>query len=233
MQKWIVIDTEGSALFDFKRPADAEGQPRLAEIAILYLDENLQIEREYQRLIRPDGWVLHPDAAAVNGLTMERLMAEGVPVGEVLDRYAEAIDAGYAVVAWNAQHDCKAMRAEFRRAGRPDRFEQTANFCAMRKSNGVVLKPGGKKGWPKLSEACEFIGRARDESGVHRALGDARDCHAVFLYLRDRGVDLTPEVHYAREKPGAIEVGAPVTMPPRALRSAAPIDEVAKQEIPE
>ena len=43
---YAVIDTEGSNLFDFSKPADAEGQPRLAELAIIYADSEFNIERE-------------------------------------------------------------------------------------------------------------------------------------------------------------------------------------------
>ena len=32
--KYAVIDTETSGLFDFSKPAEAEGQPRLASLAI-------------------------------------------------------------------------------------------------------------------------------------------------------------------------------------------------------
>ena len=32
--KFVVLDTETSGLFDYCKPADADGQPRLAEIAL-------------------------------------------------------------------------------------------------------------------------------------------------------------------------------------------------------
>jgi hypothetical protein len=34
---YVIIDTEGSGLFDFSKPADAEGQPRLAQLAMIYM----------------------------------------------------------------------------------------------------------------------------------------------------------------------------------------------------
>jgi DNA polymerase III subunit epsilon len=149
--------------------------------------------------VRPDGWSMTPGATAVNGLTDEILAEKGVPVTEVLAAYSEAISEGRAVVAFNAQHDCKTMRAELRRAGMPDLFEQTQNFCAMRKAAGVIPKAGGKKGWPKLSEACAFL--KIEQPDAHTALADARSAATIFRYLREQGVDITPEVHYAKKTP--------------------------------
>ena len=39
--KYVVIDTETSGLFDFSKPADAEGQPRLASLAMVFLDQDM------------------------------------------------------------------------------------------------------------------------------------------------------------------------------------------------
>src|ERR1035437_5011054 len=96
--RYVVLDTETSALFDFSKPADAEGQPRLAHMALIYLDSEMNVERETDLLIQPDGWTLDPGAAAVNGLTLERLLADGVPVLQVLSEYTEAVKAGRVVV---------------------------------------------------------------------------------------------------------------------------------------
>ena len=196
---YAVIDTEGSGLFDFSKPADAEGQPRLAELAIIYADAEFNIEREYRAYVKPDGWTMEQGATAVNGLTDEILNEKGVPVAEVLVEYTAAIKEGRAIVAFNAQHDCKTMRAELRRAGLPDLFEETKNVCVMRKANGIIPKAGGKKGWPKLSEARAHLGLADDDA--HSAGADAASALAILKHLATNGADLTPEVHYAKNHP--------------------------------
>lgn len=196
---YVIIDTEGSGLFDFSKPADAEGQPRLAQLAMIYADTEFNIEREYAAYVKPDGWTMDPKATAVNGLTDEILNEKGIPVADVLAVYTDAIKEGRAVVAFNAQHDCKTMRAELRRAGMPDLFEETKNVCVMRKANGILPKAGGKKGWPKLSEAKTHLGL--DESEVHTAIADANAAWHILKYLAAHGADLTPEVHYAKNHP--------------------------------
>src|SRR5689334_16678932 len=143
----IVIDVENTGKFDFKRSADAEGQPRMAQLAMILIDDEGLVEGERNFYIRPDGWTMDPEATAINGLTDDFLHTHGVPVAVALEAYSAMVRAGRFVVAFNAQFDVKQVRGELRRAGMPDLFEETRNICVMRKANGIILKEGGKKGW--------------------------------------------------------------------------------------
>ena len=205
---YLVIDTETSGLFKFRDadgkpvPADAPGQPRLASVAFIMVDPGMTVISEREFLIKPDGWSLDAGAAAVNGLTMERLEAEGVPVGDVLDLYTNAISDERVVVAFNAQFDTKMMRGELRRAARPDLFDQTKNICTMRACDGIVIKPDGGRGWPKLAHACAHFNIQQQDQ--HTALGDARACLEVFKHLIAIGAAPEPAVHLAStQKDGA------------------------------
>lgn len=204
--KYAVFDTETSGLFRFKDaagvpvPADDPSQPRLAHLAMILVDEKLAEERTIDLYVKPDGWSMSADATEVNGLTDEFLDAHGTPIIEVLSHYAEVVDAGYVMVAHNAQFDLKAMRAELRRAGLDDRFERTPNICTMRASMALkVQKAGGGKGFPKLSDVCAHFGIVLE--GAHTAGGDARACLEVFRRLH--ALDLLPEarVHFAKTPP--------------------------------
>lgn len=238
--KFCVIDTEGSGLFDFKAPADAPGQPRLAELAMVLLKEDLSIEEEYRSLVKPDGWEMHPDATAINGLTTQRLLEEGQPIDIVLNVYQQAIREGYAIAAFNAQHDCKTMRAEFRRIGRDDLFTETKNVCLMRKSKGVIPRPDGKASWPKLDHCRAFLNLTTE--GAHRAGADAMVAVHVLRYLHSKGVDLTPEVHFAKKQedvliPATSNEGPRDFLPPKEPRVSRPrsraLPPLAEQKIPE
>lgn len=204
---FLIKDTESTGLFDFSKPADAEGQPRIAEIGLLFVNDALEVEREYHAYIKPDGWEMTAEAGAINGLTTEYLMEHGVPIVDALMVYSAALVEGRAVVAHNAQHDCKQTRGELRRANLPDLFEITKNVCTMRKANGHILKANGKKGWPSLKECRAFLKLPEDRP--HGAISDARDALAVFRYLRSVGADLTPEVHYAGDNHPAKPKGSP------------------------
>jgi len=214
--KTLVLDTETSGIMDYKRPADAEGQPRVCEIGLIFLDADLKVEREYQTYIQPDGWDIEPGASAVNGLTVEFLREHGVPIQMPLAIYTQAILEGRDVIAHGAQFDCKMMRAELRRAGLDDLFEQTRSLCIMRglmshakqtgrwlykyDENGEVLRtkkgePAG--GMPKLTDACRYFNIPIVDK-AHGALGDARLAALIYTAMVAEGFDREAIVHHAK-----------------------------------
>lgn len=200
--KYAVLDTETSALFDFTKPADAEGQARLASFAVILLDESLVPLDEFSFMISPDGWEMQPGATAVNGFTTEFLAANGAPIRSCLEFYSQFIKDGYVVVSFNAQFDTKVMRGELRRAGLPDLFESTPNICVMRALTNVCKVPRAKGAgykFPKLSEACAFF--KIDEPAAHSALGDARSAAALLRELHKLQLMPAPAVHFAKFPP--------------------------------
>lgn len=194
---YLIVDTEGSGLFDFRRDADADGQPRLAEIAMLFVNEQLEITNEYQSYIQPDGWEMQPGATAVNGLTDEFLRDHGKPITLPLNVFSCAVLAGHAVIAHNAQHDLKQIRAELRRAELPDLFEQTPNVCTMRAAMTFkVKKINGKGGFPRLVDLCAHFSVPFEET--HRALPDAIATLHCLRAMVAAGFELRPEVHFSK-----------------------------------
>ncbi len=199
--KYAVIDTETSSLMDFSKAAEAEGQARLASLAIVLLDENLiEIDRT-TAFILPDGWEMKEEATKVNGLTTEILLSCGVPVVRVLGYYASLIDSGIIICSFNAQFDTKVMR-ELRRAKMDDRFERTPNICIMRAFTDVCKIPK-KKGagykFPKLSEACAMLNIP--QPAAHSAIGDAISAAHLLRELHRMHLMPKPEVHFAKVQP--------------------------------
>ena len=185
---YLVIKTATSGLFDFGKPADAPEQPRLAQIAMIYLDDFGETEKTVVHLIRRVGWSMSSGATAVNGITDDLLDREGVPVADVLNAYEAAIRDKRVVVSFNAIHDTKVMRAELRRAGRDDLFGKTSNISLNRPIAGIVKarnKRGGCK-LPSLAEACRYFDVPLPQA--HDALVDATATCALFhkLDARDR-----------------------------------------------
>lgn len=198
-EKYLVLDTETSGLFDFSKPADADGQPRMASIAMIYLDADLNITKESLHYVRPVGWEMSEGASKINGLTTEWLLENGELVEVPLQEYCLAVDQGLIVVAFNSQYDTKILRGELRRLGIDDRFESTPNVCVMRAATNVCKIPGkyGKFKWPKLSEAAVFFGI--DQTEAHTALDDTRVTVGVMKKLVEINALPEPEVHYAKK----------------------------------
>jgi DNA polymerase III epsilon subunit-like protein len=201
---YACFDTEGTGLFDYKQPADAPGQPRMASLAIIYVDENLELERECQIFIRPDvsDYTMTEGAQKAHGLTVEFLNEHGVPVTEALNEYLSAVDNGRIMVAHNSQHDMKQLRAELRRAGMQDRFEDSPNICTMRAMTDICkIPPRGNRGgykWPALSEALLFIGS--ENLGDHSAINDAKGALELLRYLKRTGNMPEAKVHYKKDR---------------------------------
>lgn len=200
--QYLFVDTETTGLFDFKKPADAPGQPRLAHLAMIRTDPDGTIERADDYYAWPDRWVMPPEAGKINGLTTEFLRERGIPIGEILDAYEDAvIRENRVVVAFNAQYDLKIMRGEFRRAQRADHFEVTRNICVMRPMTDICRLPGrfpGQFKFPKLIEALSHLGETHEKA--HNALADVEGARTVFLYLKSRGLLPTAAVHFAKER---------------------------------
>lgn len=206
MTKYAVFDVETNGFFRYKDadgkpvPADDPSQPRLAELGVILLDEHLVEERDVRLYVKPDGWEMTSDATAANGLTTEFLEEHGVPIAQVLDEWQKIIDAGYVVVAYNSQFDCKQMRGELRRAGRDDMFERTPNICLMRSSMKLgVKKASGKGGFPKLEDVCVHFGLVND--APHSAGGDMRVTAEIFKRMHAAGQLPEPAIHYAKNHP--------------------------------
>lgn len=212
---YVVLDTETSGLFDFKLPADAPGQPRLAEVHLILLDDDLKIEEQRHFFVKPEGWEMTEGATKVNGLTTEMLTEKGVPVVEVLAAYTDLIKAGRIAVAHNSQYDLKMMRAELRRAGKPDLFEETPNICTMRGLTDVCKIPpkGGRGGYkfPALSEACVFFGITN--MGDHSAQNDALAVVELLRQMKSLNVLPDAKVHHSKNHEAIVAAGEALKKP--------------------
>lgn len=198
---YLTFDTETTGLFDFKQPADAEGQPRLCSFAAIIQDAKGEEIDRAQWLIKPDGWSIDgTKAGEVNGHTDAELEAEGIPVRDVLGYWTEMISEGMIAAAFNAEFDCKVMRAELRRAGLDDLFEQTPQTCIMRglkpyQDQGLAMKRGQ---YVSLADACAFF--ELDQAEAHKAMSDTEDAAKILRILIRDGNVIPPKVHYAKTK---------------------------------
>lgn len=183
MSSYLIADAETSGLFRYDQPADAPGQPRLAQIGLIFATPELEIEAEHEFMIKPVDWQMSEEAAGITGLTTEMLLEHGVDVTDPMKLYAAGIDADRVVCGHNVSFDVKMMRAELRRLGMDDRYIRTRTICTMQASRPICKLPSNKV--PKLHEACEFFGIEQPQK--HSALADARSALSLMRKLREIG----------------------------------------------
>ncbi len=173
----LVFDTETSDLpHDWHRPtSDVDNWPHLLQIAWIVCDLEFRPRRRYCTLIRPDGWVVAPDAARVNGISTNKALKHGVPVATVLPSFDAELQACGLVAAHNLEFDRNVMTAEFLRARLPHHFEDIEGFCTMRGTTAfcrLTPKRYGEYKWPTLAELHEIC-TGKPHRGAHDAMGDA------------------------------------------------------------
>lgn len=190
----LIIDTETSGLFNYSKGAHEEGQPYLASISALLLDERGEEVGAMHRLIKPtEAWGERAlaelkeglGAFAKNGLTYDQLMSEGCDVQDALADYNELFNACEGIAGFNVSYDLKVMRGALRRNGMPDRFGERPTFCVMRGAGEWLKRRGIKLGKvPNLSEAVLHL-LGREHAAAHTSLADTAataDMYRMMLF---------------------------------------------------
>ncbi|MEQ1573576.1 MAG: 3'-5' exonuclease, partial [Vicinamibacterales bacterium] len=104
---YLFFDTETTGLpRDWKAPvSDLDNWPRLVELAWRLYDNSGNSVESRTAIVRPEGFVIPADAAAVHGITTARALVEGVGLEPLLVDFARAVDRSRALVAHNVAFD--------------------------------------------------------------------------------------------------------------------------------
>lgn len=200
----VFFDVETTGLFDYSKPADAHGQPRICEIsAIVTDDDGVQLE-DLNVLIKPDGWIITPDLTAIHGITTEMCQERGTPIKQPLEWMARAMKKSDTILAYNVAFDLKCLRGEFRRAGMDDLYPlgEARKCCIQQMARRVTALPKNKT--PKLIEAVEII-LGEKLVGAHGAKEDNTAAMRLYFKLIGQGVP----VPAARPATVPVEKAAP------------------------
>ena len=197
--KALVYDTETSGLPLFNEPSEDPRQPHLAQLGARLVDlEKRSIIATLDVIIRPDGWVIPDDVAAVHGITTA--MAKDVGVSELVATHMlmELWSACDLRIAHNETFDARIMRIALKRYADevlpdPDDWKAGSAECTARRSTPICNLPptakmiAARRNHPKtpnLGEAFEFF-TGRKLEGGHSALVDVDACMAVWFAIED------------------------------------------------
>lgn len=191
----LFFDTETTDLLNFKLDLmHPDQKARVCQLAAALVDpDTREITEELNVIIKPDGWTINPEAAAVHGITMERCEAEGIPMSEALARFDDMKERAKRRVAFNINYDKRMMAREALLLGVPHDSNGLETYCAMTNCIHIVNLPPTermlqygirKPKTPKLTEAYRhFFGQ--DFDGAHDAMADVRATVKVYFAIQD------------------------------------------------
>ena len=206
----IVLDTETTGL-------DPKQGHRIIEVAAIELDGRKVSARTFHRYLNPEREI-DEGAAAVHGLTLERLQNEA-KFAEVAPALLEFI-AGAELIIHNAPFDIGFLNTELALAGLPLLDNRVIDTLKVAKE----LHPGKKN---NLNALCDRYQIDNSHRTLHGALLDTELLAEVYLGMT-RGQESLLQESAEEHTPGGGAAGDRVALEVRVL--AASSDELALHE---
>lgn len=182
--KRFYFDTETTG-FPQREGTPLEQCPFIVQIAAILIDDEQGEVACLSTIIKPDGWIIPDDVAAIHGITTEKAEAFGIPAKVAMATFSQLCRQADEVIAHNIGFDLKLVAYEIDRVKAPNVISDKPQFCTMAATTDICKLPGkypGKFKWPKLIEAhMHFFNEGFD--GAHDALADVRACARIHQHL--------------------------------------------------
>lgn len=196
----LFYDTETTGLPLFNDPSDHPGQPHIVQLAALLVDVPTRaVLSGFDVTVRPAGWTIPDEVAAIHGITTEKAAACGVPEALAVEMLIELASRASLLVAHNEPFDRRIVRIALKREFEERTAEEWAAMrseCTAQQSTPILALPPTDKmkragftkhKMPKLSEAYRFF-TGRELENAHSALADVQACQTVWFAMRDRAL---------------------------------------------
>lgn len=179
----LTFDTETTG----KYPESA----RIVSIAAILDDDRGEERAAFNLIVRPEGYEIPAEAAAIHGITTEIATAVGVPLVVALATFNHLCRAALVVVGHNIEYDLKVVRSEATRIRRADSLavDALSTFCTKEWADPLMQMAATDRmvragyGWktkpPTLTETIRFF-FDEDLDGAHGAMPDARAARRLY-----------------------------------------------------
>lgn len=200
MKLALAYDTETTGLPLFSEPSEDPRQPHIVQIgaALVDLDTFAEIA-SLDVIVRPDGWTVPDDVAAIHGITTDRAMDVGVPARVVFDLFLELWGRATVRIGHNEGFDARLVRIALLRHRDNDpeaeinaRWKAGIAQCTQALSTPILKLPptakmiaAGRRHHKSanLGEAFQFF-TGKPLEGAHNAMVDVRACMAVYRAIK-------------------------------------------------
>jgi DNA polymerase-3 subunit epsilon len=191
----LFYDTETTGLPLFSEPSEDPRQPHIVQLAGVLVDlAARKTVASIDLIVRPEGWTIPDEVAAIHGITTERALALGVPEPMAVRMLMELWGRGGVRVGHNESFDARILRIALKRYegdAAADVWKEGRAECTARMATPVCALPPTDKmkaakrfhyKTPTLSEAVSHI-LHRDLQDAHSAMADACGCRDLYFAL--------------------------------------------------
>lgn len=192
----LVYDTETTGLPLFKEPSEHPDQPHIVQLGAALVDlDSRKTLASIDLIVRPDGWTIPDDVAAIHGITTERAMDVGVSESMALGMLLELWERTEVRIGHNEAFDARIVRIAQHRfdEAHADEWKAGKAQCTQLLSTPILKLPPTEKmraagrfhhKSANLREAYQhFTGKPLD--GAHSAMVDVQACMAVWFAIQD------------------------------------------------
>lgn len=189
------FDTETTGLPLFREPSEHPDQPHIVDIcALLYTPDGVLVD-SFEAMVKPDGWVIPDNVAAIHGITTEMALEQGIPEAEAVAGFMSIMAQAGLRVAHNVSFDDRILRIGLKRFmddATADEFRDGPKYCTCQNSTALVKCPPTEKmiaagrgrqfKQPSVAEALlHFTGEVL--VGGHRARPDTEACARIYFAM--------------------------------------------------
>ena len=183
---------------------------RLVQLAAYLVKDDLGLTfvESYNVIVRPEGFTIPDEAAAIHRITTERALREGIPALDALNQLLRLADqagemrANGRLIAHNFNYDYRVLLEEYDRAGLGHASTRLAlrPFCTMKSMTArcnlpptprMLAKGMRQPKPPTLTQAWQHCHPDQDITAGgddrHTAMGDVLLCVDVFRHGRREG----------------------------------------------
>lgn len=198
MRLALAFDTETTGLPMFSEPSEHPSQPHIVQLAALLIDlDTRKTIQSMDVIIRPEGWTIPDEVAAIHGITTEHASDVGIPEKVAVAMFME-LWGGRLRIAHNEPFDARILRIAQLRS--PELFPESKQLawkegkaeCTQRLATPICKLPPTDKmraagrnhhKSANLSEAYQhFTGKPLENA--HSALADVEACIAVYFAIQ-------------------------------------------------
>ncbi|THF58042.1 3'-5' exonuclease [Pseudothauera rhizosphaerae] len=196
MNHILFYDSETSGLPLFSEPSEHPDQPHIVQLAALLVDpESRETIASMDVIVRPAGWTIPDEVAAVHGITTERATAVGVSESIALGLFLDLWGCAGLRIGHNESFDARIIRIAQHRfdCGELDAWKEGAAECTARLATPICALPPTEKmkaakrfhyKTPNLGEAYRHF-TGRELENAHSAMADVQACRDVYFAIKD------------------------------------------------